>query len=205
MSVIIRQARQYDAEALLAIYQPYVEETAISFEYDLPSIKEFTDRMISIQDKYPFLVLEKDGIILGYAYASAFHPRKAYAWSAEVTIYLDQTARGHGLGQKLYQELESLLEQMGLLNLNACIAWTRENSPYLNNRSHAFHQKLGYKIAGHFTNSGFKFDSWFDMIWMEKLIGQHTSEPPKIKSFPELLASQNLLGTWQVILTENKR
>ncbi len=251
MTVLIRQVRLEDAKALLAIYQPYVEETAISFEYELPSLVEFTKRIKAIQSAYPYLVLEKDGVLIGYAYASAFHERQAYAWSVEVTIYLDQSARGHGLGQILYQELECLLEQMGFLNLNACIAWTKEASPFLNNRSQAFarghglgqilyqeleclleqmgflnlnaciawtkeaspflnnrsqafHQKLGYKIVGHFNNAGFKFNSWFDMIWMEKLIGQHTSQPPKIISFSELLASKNLVEPWQVLLTESE-
>lgn len=204
MTVLIRQVRLEDAKALLAIYQPYVEETAISFEYELPSLVEFTKRIKAIQSAYPYLVLEKDGVLIGYAYASAFHERQAYAWSVEVTIYLDQSARGHGLGQILYQELECLLEQMGFLNLNACIAWTKEASPFLNNRSQAFHQKLGYKIVGHFNNAGFKFNSWFDMIWMEKLIGQHTSQPQKIISFSELLASKNLVEPWQVLLTESE-
>ncbi|KHD45944.1 N-acetyltransferase family protein [Streptococcus hongkongensis] len=203
MALLIRQARLEDTPILLSIYQPYVEQTAITFDYQLPSLEEFRERMLAIQSFYPYLVIEKDGQILGYAYGSAFHEREAYAWSAEVTIYLSQSARGQGWGQKLYQELECLLEQMGVLNLNACIAWIKESSPYLNNGSQAFHQKLGYHVVGHFTNSGYKFDTWFDMIWMEKIIGQHTNHPPKIKSFSELLASKNVIEPWQIQFTES--
>ena len=109
MAITIRLASLDDAKALLDIYRYYVEETAITFEYDVPTLEEFTGRMRSIMAFYPYLVAEEDGKILGYDYASKFHPRAAYAWSAEVTVYLDKAARGKGVGRQIYGKLDNLL------------------------------------------------------------------------------------------------
>lgn len=168
MAITIRLASLDDAKALLDIYRYYVEETAITFEYDVPTLEEFTGRMRSIMAFYPYLVAEEDGKILGYDYASKFHPRAAYAWSAEVTVYLDKAARGKGVGRQIYGKLEDYLTQMGILNLNACIASTDVEDAYLTNGSEKFHRALGYQLVGKFHDSGYKFNRWYDMIWMEK-------------------------------------
>lgn len=168
MAITIRLASLDDAKSLLDIYRYYVEETAITFEYDVPTLEEFTGRMRSIMAFYPYLVAEEDGKILGYDYASKFHPRAAYAWSAEVTVYLDKAARGKGVGRQIYGKLEDYLTQMGILNLNACIASTDVEDAYLTNGSEKFHRALGYQLVGKFHDSGYKFNRWYDMIWMEK-------------------------------------
>lgn len=186
MSVLIRLARIEDAKSLLAIYKPYVEKTAITFEYDSPSLDSFQEKMRSILSFYPYLVAEENGKIFGYAYASPFHERPAYAWSAEATIYLDMSERGRGIGQLLYTALEGLLKEMGILNINACIAVTSNEDPHLTNASQRFHEALGYHLVGRFHRSGYKFDTWYDMIWMEKLFDNHHQSPQKLKSIHEI-------------------
>lgn len=187
----ICQAELEDAKELLAIYAPYVEGTAITFEYEVPSLDDFRERMKYIMRFYPYLVAKKDGVILGYAYASAFHERAAYQWSAEVTIYLAKAARGKGLGRKLYEELEAYLKQMGVLNLNACIASTSKEDAHLTNASQKFHEALGYHLVGCFHKTGYKFERWYDMIWMEKALGEHPTPPKALRSFHEILGEEN--------------
>lgn len=118
----IRVAGENDAAVLVEIYSYYVEKTAVTFEYKTPSVEEFAGRIRDIQKKYPYIVAEENGEILGYAYGSAFHPRNAYGWCAEMSIYVKHDRRGSGAGGRLYRALESLLAEMGVLNLNACIA-----------------------------------------------------------------------------------
>ena len=187
MSISIRFARLEDARDLLEIYTPYIEKSAITFEYDVPSLKEFTERMRSVKSFYPYLVAEEDGQILGYAYASAFRPRAAYAWSVEVTVSLDENARGKGVGRKIYNVLEAYLKKMGILNLNACIASTDMEDEYLSNGSEKFHAALGYALVGKFHQSGYKFNRWYDMIWMEKILGEHTANAASVKSIQEII------------------
>ncbi len=192
MTYQIRVAKEEDASELLTIYGPYVLETAITFDYEVPELDAFRQKMLAIQSRYPFLVIQEGNKILGYAYASAFKDRKAYDWSCEVTIYLAKEARGKGIGPKLYQKLEACLQAMGILNLNACIAYAAKESEYLTNRSQVFHEKLGYELVGTFHKSGYKFQEWFDMIWMEKLIGEHESDVSDIISFKEINADDIL-------------
>ena len=120
--MVIRAATREDAGSLLKIYSYYVENTAISFEYVAPSLDEFSKRISSTLEKYPYIVLEDDGLIRGYAYAGAFHSRAAYAHCCEVTIYLDHDSKGNGYGKALYEALEKALKKMGIINLYACIA-----------------------------------------------------------------------------------
>lgn len=173
MSYNIRTVMESDAPELLKIYAPYVMETAISFEYEVPSVDEFTGRIRNILKGYPYIVIEEDGKIIGYAYASAFKTREAYKYSVETTIYMDRGSRGKGYGRILYTELENRLRNQGILNANACIAYAREDNTNLDNTSMHFHEKLGYSLAGRFHNCGYKFGQFYDMIWMEKMLGEH--------------------------------
>ena len=122
-NIHIRTASPDDAAALLAIYAPYVQETAITFEYEVPSTEEFTRRITHTLEKYPYLVAEKDHTILGYAYAGPFHERAAYDWAVETSIYVDQNLKHSGIGGFLHDALENALKKQGILNMNACIAW----------------------------------------------------------------------------------
>lgn len=196
MSLQIRTARPEDAARLLEIYGPYVTDTAITFEYEIPSLEEFRGRIAHTLEKYPWLVAEESSgqddpgapsRILGYAYLSSFHARAAYGWCAETSIYLDREVRGKGIGRKLYGELERIAKLQGLLNLNACIAFAPGGEdPHLTNASVAFHEHLGYHLNGHFHRCGYKFHTWYDMVWMEKTIGEHKETPEAVIPFPEL-------------------
>ena len=142
----IRPVSPGDAEELLAIYAPYVETTAITFEYEVPSPAEFAERIRRTEERYPYLAAEADGRLLGYAYAGAFVGRAAYDWSCELTIYLARDARKMRLGRQLYTALEQRLAQMGVLNLYACIGWPEAEDEYLTRNSAQFHEHLGFTL-----------------------------------------------------------
>lgn len=175
----IRTATPEDAEALAAIYAPYVENTSITFEYTVPSVEEFAERIRHTLTRYPYLTAEKNGIPIGYAYASAFKGRAAYDWSVETSIYVSQNLRSSGVGSLLYQKLEKYLTAQHICNVCACIT-------YPNPPSISFHEKLGYKTVAHFHASGFKQGEWHDMIWMEKTLCPHPVPPLPFIPFPEL-------------------
>lgn len=180
----IRDANLADAPRLREIYAHYVEHTAITFEYEAPSAAEFEARMRSRLGKYPYLVAEEDGEILGYACAGPFVARAAYDWACETTIYVAPDSRGRGLGRMLYEALERRLGDMGILNLCACIAWVDVPDAHLDHASPDFHAHLGYAKVAHFHQCGYKFGRWYDMIWMEKMIGPHLDRQPPVR-FPE--------------------
>lgn len=165
--ITIRPVSIADADRLLEIYAPYVQKTAVTFEYEVPTLPEFKDRIAGITSRYPFLAALKDGKIEGYAYASAFKERAAYDWSVETSIYIDTDFHGQGIGSCLYEHLENILKKQSICNLCACIA-------YPNPESIGFHEHMGYKEVAHFHKSGYKFNTWYDMIWMEKFINDHT-------------------------------
>ena len=191
--ITIRTATPDDAAALLKIYEYYVTDTAITFEYDVPSVEEFRGRIENILKKYPYIVaVEKDsdevtagtpdeedsgnGRIIGYAYAGVFKDREAYQYSVETTIYVDKDLRRGGIGRMLYEELEKRLKAQGILNLNACIGYPEEEDEHLTFDSVKFHERLGYSMVGEFHKCGYKFGRWYNMVWMEKLIGDHVND-----------------------------
>lgn len=179
----IQYVKECDGEELLAIYAPYVKHTAISFEYDVPDVDEFSSRVVHISNEYPYLKAVENGEILGYAYASRFKDRAAYDWSVETSIYVRKDCKRKGIGKALYEALEKKLASMGVLNMNACIACPiGEESPYVNQDSIHFHEKMGFHPVGRFHQSGYKFGEWFDMVWMEKMIGSH-EQPVKTVAF----------------------
>ena len=170
---MIRIATEADVPAILAIYAPYVENTTITFEYDVPCRREFMQRFTTITEKYPWLVWEEEGEILGYAYASPPYARAAYSWCAEPSVYLKSDARGRGIGVRLYAALEEILKLQGYQVLFALV--TQENEASL-----AFHRKLGYEEKVLFSNCGFKFNRWLGVYWLEKRLS-----PVEIpKAFP---------------------
>lgn len=180
--VTVRDASIEDAERILEIYAYYVTNTAISFEYEVPALKEFQNRIENTLRHYPYLVVEKNGIIQGYAYAGPFVGRAAYDWSCELTVYLDHASRKCGLGRKIYEALEERLRDMGILNLYACIGYPEQEDEYLNKNSADFHARLGFTKVGEFHNCGYKFGRWYNMIWMEKIIGEHGAGQMPVKS-----------------------
>ena len=188
-AITLRTAALPDAERLLEIYRPYVEETAITFEYDVPTIDEFRGRMTRVLEKYPYLVAERDGTIVGYAYAGPFVGRAAYDWSVETTIYLDRAVRRQGIGGRLYAALETALAAMGILNLNACIGYPEVEDEHLTRNSVEFHAHLGYEWVGQFHNCGYKFGRWYHMVWMEKMLGGHPVQPDPVVPFSSVRAA----------------
>lgn len=182
----IRTATPSDAEALLAIYRPYVEETAITFEYETPGVEEFRERITHTLETYPYLVAEINGRPAGYAYASPFHTRPAYDWNVETSIYVDKTLRKSGVGRALYEALEKALSAMGIITLYACITYPATLDPYVTTNSVDFHAYMGYELVGNFHRSGYKFHRWYDVVWMEKNIGKHLIPMKPVRKFPEL-------------------
>lgn len=180
-AIKIRDAGIEDARRLLEIYEYYVRNTAITFEYAVPSLSEFQNRIRNTKKRYPYLVIERDGVIEGYAYAGAFVGRTAYDWSCEMTVYLDRSAQKCGLGRKIYEALEDRLREMGILNLYACIGYPETEDEYLNKNSADFHAHLGFSKVGEFHKCGYKFGRWYNMIWMEKIIGDHKPEQDPVK------------------------
>ena len=183
-----RIATPDDAPALLAIYAPYVEQTAISFEYDVPSLEEFRRRIADFSRTYPYLIAEDtSGHALGYAYTHTFIPRAAYDRCAETTIYLSLESRHQGLGKRLYRALEDISRAQGIYNLYACIGEPQgEDDEYLTDNSIRFHEHLGFRRIGVFRRCGYKFGRWYDMSWAEKLLGEPPEAPEPFLPFQQL-------------------
>ena len=182
----IRTVTADDAAELLNIYAPYVTDTAITFEYDVPSLGEFKARIENTLKTYPYYAAVCGGEIVGYAYASRFHERKAYDWAVETSIYVDRNKKGLGIGRRLYKVLENVLAQQNILNLNACIAYPSQEDEYLTRDSVKFHEHLGYRLVGKFDQCGYKFHKWYNMVWMEKHIGPHPENQPEMIVFREI-------------------
>ena len=182
----IRTASSEDARELLEIYKPYVEKTAITFEYDVPNLQEFKARIEKTLKKYPYLVAEKDGELLGYVYTGPFVGRAAYGWAAEMSVYLREGSQRMGLGRRLYEAIDVISKAQNILNLNACIGSPETEDEYLTRNSIQFHSHMGYKMVGEFYKCGYKFGRWYNMVWMEKIIGAHPAEPMAVIPFPEL-------------------
>lgn len=185
--VTVRMASPADAAALLAIYRPYVETTAITFEYEVPTEEEFAARIAKTLQRYPYLVAEENGTVVGYAYAGALKERRAYDWSVETSIYVAKAAHGKGVGRTLYKALETILQRQGICNVNACIAAPIEEDETLTCDSIRFHERMGYAMVGEFHRCGSKFGRWYNMVWMEKMIGEHLPDPAPIRPLPEIL------------------
>ena len=166
-----RDVKISDAAALSEIYRPYVERTAISFEYEAPDAAEFQRRIAEITRAYPYIVAVCGGKIVGYAYASAFKTRAAYNGCAEVSVYVDENSRGQGIGSFLYAVLEKKLRAQGIGHAYACISYPDlAEDETLTKDSVNFHYAMGYSICGYFKDCGFKFGRNYSMVWMEKTL-----------------------------------
>ena len=183
---IIKTVNESDADELLKIYAPYVQNTAITFEYNVPGIAEFKSRIMNTLKKYPYLKAVRNGEIIGYAYLGAFKERDAYIHSAETSIYVKQKERRSGAGRAMYEAIEKTAKMQNILNLNACIGVPRIEDEHLTLDSVKFHEKMGYTLVGKFNFSGYKFGTWYDMIWMEKMLGEHTKSPAGFRAFNTL-------------------
>ena len=173
----IRQATPADLPRILEIYGPYVENTAISFEYTVPTPEAFAQRFLTITARFPWLVWEENGAILGYAYGSAPFERAAFQWSAEASIYLCPEAKGRGIGRQLYAALEAILQKQGYRKVYAIITTA-------NQASVDFHKAVGYRHTATMPDCGYKLGQWHGIIWMEKDLN-NWSAPPHTPTPPE--------------------
>ena len=183
----LRFATPADAEALVAIYAPYIQKTAITYEYEIPSVAEFTRRIETYSAKYPYLVAELDGALVGYAYACPLGSRPAFDWSVEAAIYIREDCKSMGIGKALYQKLEAILKAMGICTMTAAVATVAQEDPYLTNASLAFHLRMGFVPVGTFHHAGCKFGRWYDLTWLEKQIGAYEGDPPHPKTVHEVM------------------
>lgn len=174
----IRFAEISDAPSLLAIYSQYIE-TAITFEYSLPNASEFEKRIENIIETYPYLVLEEDEKIIGYAYAHKYMERAAYQWNAELSIYLDKSHVSKGFGKKLYLVLIEILKAQGVKTVYSLIT-----SP--NIKSEKLHRSLGFRNVGMYHNVGYKSGEWRNVSIFEKQIGEYSINPNPIVSIKEI-------------------
>lgn len=184
--IAIRVVTPDDAAALVGIYEYYVLNTAITFEYDVPSVEEFRGRIVKTLAKYPYIAAEKDGELLGYAYTSAFVSRAAYDHSNETSIYVRSDLQKMGIGRRLYAALEDISRLQNIINMNACIGYPIVEDEYLTKNSAEFHAHLGYRMVGEFYKCGYKFGRWYNMVWMEKMLGEHPDVPGDLVPFPAL-------------------
>ncbi len=165
--IIIRMAEESDIPAIAGIYAPYVSETTISFEHEPPSVEEMTRRWREFSATYPYLVAERDGLILGYAYAHRFAAREAWRFTVESSIYLDREHLGEGLGKLLYTRLLELLEKQGVHTVigTVCVP----NPP-----SEGLHRSMGFELMGIMDEGGWKKGAWRDLAYYKKHLGGHT-------------------------------
>lgn len=159
-----------DTAQILSIYAPYILNTTVTFEYEVPSIMAFERRIEQISNQFPWLVCEQSGQIIGYAYASKQYERAAYAWNAELSVYVALKAQGMGIGTALYQALIGLLKMQGYCNVSVRIQIPNEKSV-------ALHRAFGFEEAGIMRSIGNKFGRWLDMLSMTKQIGEYVPSP----------------------------
>lgn len=165
-----RFATAQDAQAILDIYRPYVEQTAITFECTLPTLEEFARRIEGIIEEYPYIVCEENGQIIGYAYAHRQMEREAYGWNAELSVYVNKNHLRCGIGKALYGCLLQILPLQGVTNVYGGVTLPNPNSEKL-------HESFGFQRLGVYHSTGYKCGEWHDVVWFEKQIGPYSSKP----------------------------
>jgi L-amino acid N-acyltransferase YncA len=177
--LVIRTARGGDAGAFAEIYAPIVRDTFISFETEPPDAEEMARRIAGTLPTHPWLTAERDGEVLGYAYAGAHRARAAYRWSADVTVYLAASARRAGVGRALYGELISILKRQRLRSAFAGIALP-------NDASVGLHEAMGFEPLGVYRDVGFKLGGWRDVGWWRLTLDATTAPPDEPIPFGQL-------------------
>jgi phosphinothricin acetyltransferase len=176
---MIRGATDSDAESILEIYAPYIEDTSYTFETEIPTIDSFKERIISNLQNWPWLVCEIDGVIAGYAYGSKHRERVAYQWSVECSVYVHDNFQRVGVAKGLYTALIGILRLQGFRNLYAVI-----NLP--NDKSVAFHENMGFEYFAVYKNVGYKLGKWKNVGWWQLQLNEYTEEPPPPIKFCEM-------------------
>lgn len=174
MKDCIRFVKPQDAARILEIYAPYITDTVISFETEVPTPEAFAQRVADISSRYPYLVYERNCQVVGYAYASAYNERVAYDYTVDLSVYVDAAFCGHNIGECLYAALLDILARQGYYNAYACITAINQNS--LN-----FHKRMGFTDAGTHPLAGFKHGSWLDVCWYYKRLKADANPPQPLK------------------------
>lgn len=176
----IRVAAAGDAAQVAAIYAPIVERTVISFEFDAPAADEMRRRITETLARWPWLVCERAGNVLGYAYAGRHRARAAYQWSADVSVYVDAAARRGGVGRALYASLLAILVVQGYVNAYAGITLP-------NPASVGLHEALGFRPIGVYRGVGYKFGAWHDVGWWHLALRERPDRPAPPLAFPDVV------------------
>jgi phosphinothricin acetyltransferase len=166
----IRPVQLQDAKSVLDIYRPYIESTAITFETTVPGVEAFADRIKANTEKFPWLIAEEEGAIIGYAYASKHRERAAYQWCVESSVYVMEPYHHTGIANDLYLKLFDILQQSGYINVYAGVTLP-------NPKSYAFHSKMGFEPIGVYKNIGYKLGKWHNVAWLVKCINPHSDHP----------------------------
>jgi phosphinothricin acetyltransferase len=190
----IRLATVADASQIQAIYAPIVQDTAISFEVEPPSVEEMRQRLVKTLEHWPWLVCDRGGDVLGYVYAGQHHARAAYQWSVDVTVYIHAHARRMGVGRALYTSLFRLLALQGFHHAYGGITLPNASSVGL-------HESLGFTPVGVYQHVGFKFGAWHDVGWWQLALQPLVSVPPPPV---DLNAGQSLPG-WDAAMRAGQR
>lgn len=175
----IRLAEARDAPGVTAIYAPFVESTSISFATEVPSAEDMWRTMSKVLERYPWLVLDEDGAVAGYAYAGPHRVRGGYQWSVEASVYVSPDHRRKRVAHRLYERLFEILERQGFFNVYAGV--TLPNDP-----SVAFHQAFGFEPVGVYQKIGFKNGAWHDVGWWFKTLREHEENPQPPIWLPDL-------------------
>ena len=178
-NLVFRFATEEDAEKILKIYKPYVENTTITFEYEVPSVEEFKGRIKEVSEKYPYIVCEYENEIAGYAYAHKIWDRASYQWDAELSVYTDEKFAGNGIGKKLYGILVKILKLQNIVNVYGLVTYPNENSEKL-------HNYFEFKKVAFFEKTGYKFGQWIGVTCFEKAINLHFEDPVLVKKISEI-------------------
>jgi phosphinothricin acetyltransferase len=178
---MIRIATPGDAEPILKIYAPYIENTSFTFETEVPTIDSFKERISSYLQNWPWLVCEINGVIAGYAYGVKHRERAAYQWSIESSVYVHDDYQRIGVARALYTALIEILKLQEFRNLYAVI-----NLP--NDKSVSFHEKLGFEYFATYKNVGYKLGRWKNVGWWQLQLNEYSIEPEPPLKFPEMKA-----------------
>lgn len=177
---VIRLATPADAQGILDIYSRYISDTSFTFETEIPSVEAFSERIASYIRNWPWLVCEAgDGIIAGYAYGARHRERTAYQWCVESSVYIHDDYQHRGLASALYSSLFSILKKQEYYNVYAVI-----NLP--NEKSVAFHEKMGFEYFATFKNVGYKLGKWKNVGWWQLVLNEYTDDPVPPTSFETL-------------------
>ena len=176
---MIRIATEKDANGILGIYAPYIENTSFTFETEVPSLNSFRERINNYLINWPWLVYEMDGMIAGYAYGAKHRERTAYQWCVETSIYIHNDFQKAAVGKALYSSLIEILRQQGFRNLYAVI-----NLP--NDKSVEFHESCGFQYFATYEKVGYKLGKWKNVGWWRLSINDYNNEPLSPVKFSEM-------------------